>query len=263
MIREAEKEASENRSLIDGATKGFQESVLAKVDLSLCCDRKTYRKKLKEYQKKIEKLHGELYQKRIPVVIGFEGWDAAGKGGAIKRLTEKMDARGYVVNPTAAPNDLEKAHHYLWRFWKNMPKDGHIAIFDRAWYGRVMVERIEGFCTQEEWKRAYKEINDMEKDLADAGAVVLKFWMQIDKKEQEKRFRQRQENPEKQWKITEEDWRNREKWEQNEEAVNEMLIRTSTEYAPWIVVEGNDKYYARLKVLETVIDALEKRISKK
>lgn len=263
VIREAEKEASENRSLIDGATKGFQESVLAKVDLSLCCDRKTYRKKLKEYQKKIEKLHGELYQKRIPVVIGFEGWDAAGKGGAIKRLTEKMDARGYVVNPTAAPNDLEKAHHYLWRFWKNMPKDGHIAIFDRTWYGRVMVERIEGFCMQEEWKRAYKEINDMEKDLADAGAVVLKFWMQIDKKEQEKRFRQRQENPEKQWKITEEDWRNREKWEQYEEAVNEMLIRTSTEYAPWIVVEGNDKYYARLKVLETVIDALEKRISKK
>ena len=128
-------------------------------------------KKLKEYQKKIGKLHGELYQKRIPVVIGFEGWDAAGKGGAIKRLTEKMDARGYVVNPTAAPNDLEKAHHYLWRFWKNMPKDGHIAIFDRTWYGRVMVERIEGFCTQEEWKRAYKEINDMEKDLADAGAV--------------------------------------------------------------------------------------------
>ena len=263
VIREAEKEASENRSLMDGATKGFQESVLAKVDLSLCCDRKTYRKKLKEYQKKIEKLHGELYQKRIPVVIGFEGWDAAGKGGAIKRLTEKMDARGYVVNPTAAPNDLEKAHHYLWRFWKNMPKDGHIAIFDRTWYGRVMVERIEGFCTQEEWKRAYKEINDMEKDLADAGAVVLKFWMQIDKKEQEKRFRQRQENPEKQWKITEEDWRNREIWEQYEEAVNEMLIRTSTEYAPWIVVEGNDKYYARLKVLETVIDALEKRISKK
>lgn len=263
VIREAEKEASENRSLIDGATKGFQESVLAKVDLSLCCDRKTYRKKLKEYQKKIEKLHGELYQKRIPVVIGFEGWDAAGKGGAIKRLTEKMDARGYVVNPTAAPNDLEKAHHYLWRFWKNMPKDGHIAIFDRTWYGRVMVERIEGFCTQEEWKRAYKEINDMEKDLADAGAVVLKFWMQIDKKEQEKRFRQRQENPEKQWKITDEDWRNREKWDQYEEAVNEMLIRTSSPYAPWIVVEGNCKYYARIKVLETVVEAVEKKLEEK
>lgn len=260
VIREAEQECGENKNQTE---KGFKESVLSKADLSLCCDPETYQKKLKEYQKKIGKLHGELYRKRIPVVIGFEGWDAAGKGGAIKRLTEKMDARGYVVNSTAAPNDLEKSHHYLWRFWRNMPKDGHIAIFDRTWYGRVMVERIEGFCTEKEWKRAYKEINDMEKDLADAGAVVLKFWLQIDKKEQEKRFRQRQENPEKQWKLTEEDWRNREKWDQYEEAVNEMLIRTSTEYAPWIVVEGNDKYYARLKVLETVIDALEKRISKK
>lgn len=144
-----------------------------------------------------------------------------------------------------------------------MPKDGHIAIFDRTWYGRVLVERVEGFCSQEEWKRAYKEINDLERDLADAGAVVLKFWMQIDQAEQKKRFLARQENPEKQWKITEEDWRNREKWTQYEEAVNEMLIRTSTEYAPWIVVEGNDKYYARLKVLKTVIEALEKRISKK
>ena len=144
-----------------------------------------------------------------------------------------------------------------------MPKDGHVAIFDRTWYGRVLVERVEGFCSQEEWKRAYKEINDLEKDLADAGAVVLKFWMQIDQAEQKKRFLARQENPEKQWKITEEDWRNREKWTQYEEAVNEMLIRTSTEYAPWIVVEGNDKYYARLKVLKTAIEALEKRISKK
>ena len=144
-----------------------------------------------------------------------------------------------------------------------MPKDRHIAIFDRTWYGRVLVERVEGFCSQEEWKRAYKEINDLERDLADAGAVVLKFWMQIDQAEQKKRFLARQENPEKQWKITEEDWRNREKWTQYEEAVNEMLIRTSTEYAPWIVVEGNDKYYARLKVLKTVIEALEKRISKK
>lgn len=144
-----------------------------------------------------------------------------------------------------------------------MPKDGHIAIFDRTWYGRVLVERVEGFCSQEEWKRAYKEINDLERDFADAGAVVVKFWMQINQTEQKKRFLARQENPEKQWKITEEDWRNREKWTQYEEAVNEMLIRTSTEYAPWIVVEGNDKYYARLKVLKTVIEALEKRISKK
>ena len=141
-----------------------------------------------------------------------------------------------------------------------MPKAGHITIFDRTWYGRVMVERIEGFCTKSEWRRAYREINDMERTLTREGVIVLKFWMQIDKDEQERRFRERQENPEKQWKITEEDWRNREKWDQYEVAVNEMLIRTSTANAPWIVVEGNDKYYARLKVLRTVVEAIEERI---
>ena len=214
-------------------------------------------------QKKLEKLHGELYRYRIPVVLGFEGWDAGGKGGAIKRLTQRMDPRGYVVHPTASPNDIERAHHYLWRFWTDMPKAGHVTIFDRTWYGRVMVERIEGFCTRQEWQRAYREINDMEKDLTEAGAVVLKFWMQIDKEEQARRFQARQENPEKQWKITDEDWRNREKWDQYEEAVNEMLIRTSSPYAPWIVVEGNCKYYARIKVLETVVEAVEKKLEEK
>ena len=241
----------------------LQSSVLSRADLTLAYGKEEYEKRLKKLQKKIEKLHGEVYRRRIPVVIGFEGWDAGGKGGAIKRLTENMDPRGYVVNPTAAPTEVEKAHHYLWRFWKAMPKDGHIAIFDRTWYGRVMVERIEGFSTAGEWQRAYQEINDMEKDLYDAGAVVLKFWMQIDKDEQERRFKERQQNPEKQWKITEEDWRNREKWDLYEAAVNEMLLRTSTEYAPWIVVEGNDKYYARIKVLETVVNALERRLKEK
>lgn len=240
--------------------KQLQVSILSKADLSLHYSREEYKVKLDKLQKKIERLHGELYRKRVPVVLCFEGWDAGGKGGAIKRLTEKMDARGYVVNPTASPNDIERAHHYLWRFWRAMPKDGHVAIFDRTWYGRVMVERIEGFCTEEEWKRAYKEINDMEKDLYDSGAIVIKFWMHIDKDEQERRFKERQENPEKQWKITDEDWRNREKWDQYEDAVNEMMMRTSTEYAPWIVVEGNDKYYARIKVLKTVVDAIEKRL---
>ena len=236
---------------------------LAREIITFLHGKEEYEKRLKKLQKKIEKLHGEVYRRRIPVVIGFEGWDAGGKGGAIKRLTEKMDPRGYVVNPTAAPTEVEKAHHYLWRFWKAMPKDGHIAIFDRTWYGRGMVERIEGFSTAGEWQRAYQEINDMEKDLYDAGAVVLKFWMQIDKDEQERRFKERQQNPEKQWKITEEDWRNREKWDLYEVAVNEMLLRTSTEYAPWIVVEGNDKYYARIKVLETVVNALERRLKEK
>ena len=252
-VAEIAKEADEEM-------KDLQVSILSKADMSLHYTREEYKEKLDKLQKKMEKLHSELYRRRIPVVLGFEGWDAGGKGGAIKRLTERMDARGYVVNPTASPNDIEKAHHYLWRFWRAMPKDGHVAIFDRTWYGRVMVERIEGFCTTEEWKRAYKEINDMEKDLYDAGAIVIKFWMHIDKDEQERRFRERQENPEKQWKITDEDWRNREKWDQYEDAVNEMLMRTSTDYAPWVVVEGNDKYYARVKVLRTVVEAIEARL---
>ena len=242
--------------------KKMKESILGKADLSLTYTKEEYKERLKKLQKKMEKLHGELYRRRIPVVLGFEGWDAGGKGGAIKRLTEKMDPRGYVVHPTASPNDIEKAHHYLWRFWVDMPKAGHVTIFDRTWYGRVMVERIEGFCSRQEWQRAYREMNDMEKDLADAGAIVLKFWMQIDKDEQARRFQARQENPEKQWKITDEDWRNREKWDQYEAAVDEMLIRTSTPYAPWIVVEGNCKYFARIKVLETVVEAIEKRLDK-
>lgn len=247
-------EAVEDREL--------QESVLAKTDLTKTVSKEEYKERLKQLQRKMERLHGELYRRRIPVVLGFEGWDAGGKGGAIKRLTESMDPRGYVVNPTASPNDIERAHHYLWRFWRAMPKAGHVAIFDRTWYGRVMVERIEGFCTTKEWQRAYKEINDMEQDLVNAGAIVMKFWMQIDKEEQAARFKARQQNPEKQWKITDEDWRNREKWDLYEDAVNEMLIRTSTSHAPWIVVEGNCKYYARIKVLQSVVDAIEERLKK-
>lgn len=256
----ADNTAEEQSSGIAKNDWMLRESILGKADLSLTYTKEEYKARLSKLQKRLEKLHGELYRRRIPVVLAFEGWDAGGKGGAIKRLTEKMDPRGYVVHPTASPNDIEKAHHYLWRFWVDMPKAGHVTIFDRTWYGRVMVERIEGFCSKQEWQRAYKEINDMEKDLSDAGAIVLKFWMQIDKDEQARRFQARQDNPEKQWKITDEDWRNREKWDQYEEAVNEMLIRTSTPNAPWIVVEGNCKYYARVKVLETVVDAIEKRL---
>lgn len=238
----------------------MESSVLSKVDLTLAYTEEEYKRKLKALQERLGLLHSELYRKRIPMVLGFEGWDAGGKGGAIKRLTDAMDPRGYLVSPTAAPTAVEKNHHYLWRFWKNMPKDGHVTIFDRTWYGRVMVERIEGFCTKEEWQRAYREINDMEAHLAHSGAIVLKFWMQIDKEEQERRFKERMENPQKQWKITEEDWRNREKWDLYEEAVNEMIIRTSTSYAPWMIVEGNNKYYARVKVLETVVKAMEERL---
>lgn len=238
----------------------FKNGVLSGIDLSKSLTEEEYKTRLKKLQKRLAELHSELYRLRIPVVIGFEGWDAGGKGGAIKRLTSNLDPRGYRVNPTAAPNDIEKVHHYLWRFWNSVPKAGHIAIFDRTWYGRVMVERIEGFCSEAEWRRAYQEINEMESHMANAGAVVLKFWLHIDKDEQERRFKERQANPAKQWKITDEDWRNREKWDQYEEAVNEMLIRTSTTYAPWIVVEGNDKRYARVKVLQTVVDALGKKV---
>ena len=197
------------------------------------------------------------------MIINYEGWDAAGKGGNIKRITEALDPRGFEVHPIASPEPHEKARHYLWRFWRAMPKAGHIAIFDRTWYGRVMVERIEGFCTEKEWKRAYGEINAMEQDLVNAGAIVLKFWMQIDKDEQLRRFNDRQNDPNKQWKITDEDWRNRDKWDAYEAAVNEMLVRTDTSYAPWTVVEGNNKYYARFKVLKTVIDLFERKLAEK
>jgi len=258
--RKALKEQKKSMGSALGVESCFQNGVLSGVDLTKSLTREEYKAQIDALQKKLELLHSELYRLRIPVVLGFEGWDAGGKGGAIKRLTSHLDPRGYQVCPTAAPNDIEKKHHYLWRFWNKVPKAGHIAIFDRTWYGRVMVERIEGFCSEEDWKRAYQEINEMEAHMANSGAVILKFWLHIDKDEQERRFKERMETPEKQWKITDEDWRNREKWDQYEQVVNEMLVRTSTTYAPWIVVEGNCKYYARVKVLQTVVDALEAKI---
>ena len=188
-----------------------------------------YHHELKQLQKRLGELHNRLYRKRVPVIITYEGWDAAGKGGNIKRITGALDPRGYEVHPIASPEPHEKARHYLWRFWTRLPKDGHIAIFDRTWYGRVMVERLEGFCTENDWKRAYNEINEFEKELSDWGAVIIKFWVQIDKDTQLARFTERQNNPEKQWKITEEDWRNREKWDLYEDAVDEMLKNGLTE----------------------------------
>ena len=221
---------------------------------------KDYDKKLDMLQERLSELHYELYRKKIPVVIAYEGWDAAGKGGNIKRITAALDPRGYEVHPIASPEPHEKARHFLWRFWTRLPKDGHIAIFDRTWYGRVMVERIEGFCSENDWKRAYNEINEFEKELVDWGAVVIKFWVQIDKETQLTRFTDRQNTPEKQWKITDEDWRNREKWDQYETAIDEMIKKTSTEYAPWHVLESVDKKYARIKALEIVIDSIERKL---
>ena len=233
---------------------------LAQVALDKTLAEKDYRKQLKKCRKKLADLHNELYRRKIPVVIVYEGWDAAGKGGNIKRLASALDPRGYEVLPIAAPTKDELDRHYLWRFWRQLPKDGHIVLFDRTWYGRVMVERLEGFTPEARWSMAYDEINEFERSLTRWGAVVLKFWLHIDPDEQLRRFRDREDTPEKRYKITDEDWRNREKWPEYETAVDEMLQRTSTEYAPWIVVEGNDKKYARLKVLRTVRKALEARL---
>lgn len=236
---------------------------LSEISLDKELSEEEYKKELKNLQSKLSELHNKLYRRKIPVVIAYEGWDAAGKGGNIKRITEALDPRGFEVHPIASPLPNEKARHYLWRFWNRLPKTGHIAIFDRTWYGRVMVERLEGFCSENEWQRAYNEINEFEKELSDWGAVIIKFWVQIDKDTQLTRFEERQNTPEKQWKITDEDWRNREKWDLYETAVNEMLKKTNTTYAPWHVLESNDKKYARIKALKIVIDAIEAALDNK
>jgi len=231
-------------------------SALASVDLSRSVEREEYRQRLRAAQSDLSRFHNTMYKKRVPAAMVFEGWDAAGKGGAIKRTVAPLDPRGYKVAPYGAPNDIENAHHYLWRFWNEVPKAGHISVFDRSWYGRVMVERVEGFCSTADWKRAFHEINDFEKQLVDSGIVLMKFWLHIDPDEQLKRFESRTNTPEKKWKITDEDWRNRDKWDNYLEAVDEMLLRTSTSYAPWTIVEAVDKLYSRVKVIETVQERL-------
>ena len=233
---------------------------LSEISLDKVVSSEEYKKELDALQGRLRALHNELYRKKIPVIIAYEGWDAAGKGGNIKRITGALDPRGYEVHPIASPEPHEKARHYLWRFWNRLPKTGHVAIYDRTWYGRVMVERLEGFCSENDWQRAYNEINEFEKELSDWGAVIIKFWVQIDKDVQLERFTDRQNTPEKQWKITEEDWRNRDKWDLYEDAVNEMMKKTNTTYAPWHVLESNDKKYARLKALRIVIEEIEKAL---
>lgn len=236
------------------------ESILDKVDLTLTMSREEYDQELKIYQNKIRELEHKIYLKRLPVIIVYQGWDAAGKGGNIKRLVGGMDPRGYEVVPICAPNDLERNHHYLWRFWMNIPKGGHITIFDRSWYGRVLVERIEGFCSEKEWRRAYREINEMEQMLANYGTLIIKFWLHINKEEQLRRFKDRENTPHKRWKMSEEDYRNREKWDPYKAAVDDMILKTSTSYAPWTIIEANCKLFARIKVLKTVTERIEERL---
>ena len=233
---------------------------LKDVDLSPAMPDDKYDKKLKKLQARLSELHNILYRKKIPVILCYEGWDAAGKGGNIRRVASPLDPRGFDVQPIASPLPHELNRQYLWRFWTRLPRSGHICIFDRTWYGRVMVERLEGFCKEKDWQRAYNEINEFERQLTDWGAVVIKFWIHIDKDTQLARFTDRQNTPEKQWKITDEDWRNREKWDQYEGAVDEMLQKTSTENAPWYIIESNDKQYARIRTLKIIVKALEKAI---
>lgn len=235
---------------------------LAKIDLNKTFPDEDYKEELDKLQKHLGELHNELYRRKIPVIVAYEGWDAAGKGGNIKRLTQGLDPRGYEVCPIASPEPHEKARHFLWRFFTRLPKTGHITVFDRTWYGRVMVERLEGFCSENDWKRAFNEINEFEKELTDWGAIVVKFWVQIDKDTQLARFTERQNTPEKRWKITDEDWRNREKWDLYEKAIDEMIAKTSTEFAPWNILESNDKHYARIKALRILIEAIEERLAK-
>ncbi|QBP40343.1 polyphosphate kinase 2 family protein [Paenisporosarcina antarctica] len=217
-------------------------------------NKKKYNKELKQLQFDMLNVQQHLFNEKVGLVLVFEGMDAAGKGGAIKRLSERLDPRGLRVHPIAAPQPHELRFHYLQRFWRKLPQHGQISIFDRSWYGRVLVERIEGFATKPQWKRAYKEITDFEKMLTDESYIVVKCWLHITQDEQLKRFEERRIDPNKQWKLTDEDWRNREKWTSYIEAAEEMFEKTNINYAPWIVVEANDKKYARIVVLKRILE---------
>ncbi len=231
--------------------------MLERIDTAKRLHEKEYRKELAVAQVRMRDLEFKVFRRRLPVLCVFEGWDAAGKGGAIKRVTECLDPRGYQVSSFAAPQGEQKSHHYLWRFWRVLPPAGQLAIFDRSYYGRVLVERVEKFISEVEWKRAYREINEFEAHQRSSGMVICKFWLHITRQEQLRRFKSRECDPFRSYKLTEEDWRNRAKWKDYTAAVEQMLERTSTATAPWTVVEANDKYYARVKVLKTLARTVE------
>jgi AMP-polyphosphate phosphotransferase len=239
--------------------------MLESLDLAQQLSKAEYERELLRHQVQLRELAWQLYQRKRSLVAVFEGRDAAGKGGSIRRLTEKLDPRGYEVFPIAAPEGEDQTHHYLWRFWRRLlpPEEKQILIFDRSWYGRVLVERVEGFAAEDAWKRAYREINDFERQLVDNGAMVVKFWLQISPEEQLRRFEKRQNTAYKRWKLTPEDWRNREKWGRYDEAVEDMLLKTSTLTAPWTVVESNFKWFARVKILKTVVAVVSKALDYK
>jgi polyphosphate:AMP phosphotransferase len=235
-------------------------NVLDQLDMAQRLSRRRFKTAIEEQQSRLNLLQRKASAKGVSTIAVFEGWDAAGKGGAIRRITAALDARDYQVTAIAAPTDEERARHYLWRFWRHLPRAGRMTIFDRSWYGRVLVERVEGFAAEAEWRRAYAEITSFEEHLVTHGMLVVKFWIHITRQEQLKRFRERAHIAHKRWKITEEDWRNRKKWPAYTRAVDEMVARTSTSVAPWTLVEGNDKPFARLKILKTLADRMEARL---
>jgi len=236
--------------------------ILGALDLTLKLDRKRYAELREHYQGRLNLLSRDPRFRKRSAILVFEGNDAAGKGGAIRRVAAALDARHYRIIPVAAPTEEERAQPYLWRFWRHVPRLGGFALFDRSWYGRVLVERVEGLVSEADWARAYPEISDFEQQLADSGAIVIKFWLAISKDEQYRRFKERQQTAFKRFKITPEDWRNRKKWEAYEQAVCDMVDRTSTAVAPWTLVEGNDKLYARIKVLKTLCERLESALKR-
>lgn len=238
-------------------------NVLRSLDLTQQLPKDGYNDELEKLQRKLTLLTLDSRFKDISVVAVFEGADAAGKGGAIRRITSALDARLYHLHPIAAPTEEERAQPYLWRFWRHLPRLGKLVIFDRSWYGRVLVERVEGFCSEQDWMRAYGEINDFEQQMTESRSVVVKFWLHIDQDEQLVRFKEREQTAFKRFKLNQEDWRNREKWGSYERAICDMVDRTSTEIAPWTLVESNNKYFARVKILKTLIDQIEKALEKK
>ncbi|MDA1371426.1 MAG: polyphosphate:AMP phosphotransferase [Proteobacteria bacterium] len=263
--REATEEQSEESAgiqLIHDAllANTSQITVLDNVDLTLSLTEAEYEKRISQLQLRLHDLAWEMYNNKRNTVLVFEGWDAGGKGSAIRRMTAAIDARLYRVIPIAAPTDEEKGHHYLWRFWRHIPRAGYVTIYDRSWYGRVLVERVEGFAQPHEWLRSYQEINDFEEHLVDHGVSLFKFWIHISREEQHRRFKEREKDPRKQHKITEEDWRNRERWDDYKSAINDMVAHTSTAHTPWTIVAGNDKKYARIQILETVCNGLEQAL---
>jgi polyphosphate:AMP phosphotransferase len=252
----------------DGSTRStdlvaridLDRSILDSLDMTRALPKKVFEKRLLQQQGRLHLLQRRAQTEGRSIILVFEGWDAAGKGGAIRRVTSALDPRSYRVVPMAAPTDEERARHYLWRFWRHLSRAGRVTIFDRSWYGRVLVERVGGFASEAEWNRAYAEIEDFEEQLTDFGIILVKYWLHITKEEQEKRFHERASAPHKTWKLTEEDWRNREQWDDYELAVNDMVARTSTRRAPWHLIPANDKNYTRVEVIRLAADAIERAL---